>query len=302
MQFTPCKARACSNPMRMNDTPEVLDFAEVPERQAAVSRQLRAAERLGVGPHFRDTLDDGSAAPWMSVIPEGSFFMGSGPEEYAREDCEGPRHAVDFPRPFAIGRYAITRGEYYRFVDETGRHRPRRYGWVDPALPVYNVTFEDARAYAGWLSQRTGQHYRLPTEAEWEYAARAGTTTAFAYGDKIHREEVNCAGGFQCTRGLWFCGLGRPLPVGNLPPNAWGVHEMHGNVQEFVQDHWRDRYSPSPRDGREAWVGSRTRFRVVRGGSWFDKPGACRSAARARRQTGEFDLNLGFRLVREFLP
>lgn len=272
--------------------------AHSPEWAKARARQQEAAVRRGLGPFFRDTTE-GLAGPLLALVPAGQFFMGAPPGEYARESWEGPQHKVTVLHDFALMRHAVTIGEYARFCEETGHPRPRRYSWTEPNLPVFNVSFQDAQAYAAWLSAKTGQVYRLPTEAEWEYAARAGTTTAFAFGDKIHRNEVNCAGGLHCTRGFYFCGLRRPVPVGSLPANAWGLHEMHGNMQEFVLDHWRETYSGVPRIAHEPWTGSPTRLRVVRGGSWFDAPGMCRSAARWFRELGEFDLNLGFRLLRE---
>lgn len=266
--------------------------------ERARASQFEAAARLGLEVHFRDRAGDFLGPP-LALIPAGFFFMGSPPGEFARQPCEGPQHKVTVLRDFALMRHAVTLGEYARFCQESGHPRPRRYSWNDPDLPVFNVSIQDAQAYAQWLSQRTGRRYRLPTEAEWEYAARAGTTTAFAFGDRIHRSEVNCAGGLSCTRGLYLCGLRRPVPVGSLPANAWGLHEMHGNMQEFVLDHWRAAYSGMPRLAHEAWTGSPTRLRVVRGGSWFDPPSLCRSAARSFRELGEFDLNLGFRLLRE---
>ncbi len=263
--------------------------------------QRQAAESLGVAVFFRDAPGD-ARVPEMAVIPPGSFFMGSPVDEYAHEACEEPLHKVGFERPFAIARHAVTYAQFEAFCRDAGHPLPQPYGrWTSGSMPVINVTWEEACEYARWLSRRTGELYRLPTEGEWEYAARAGTAAAFAFGDKIHRHEVNCSGGLHCTRGLFLCGLGRPVPVGSMPANRWGLHEMHGNVQEFVQDHWRESYAATPRDGSIASAGGENpSLRVVRGGSWFDGPDACRSASRRARQLGEFDLNLGFRLVREF--
>lgn len=269
--------------------------------EPAQRQQRDAAARLGLAVHFRDH-GPAIAGPELAVIPDGHFFMGAPKDEYARKEWEGPQHKVTVLRPFALMRHAVTVGEYRRFYEETGHPRPRRYSWKDPDFPAFNVSFQDAEAYAAWLSAQTGRRYRLPTEAEWEYAARAGSTSAFAFGEKIHRSEVNCAGGLHCTRGLYICGISRPVTVGSVPANAWGLHEMHGNMQEFVQDHWQESYSGVPRVAHEPWIGmgkQKTRLRVVRGGSWFDPPGMCRSAARWFRELGEFDLNLGFRLVRE---
>lgn len=268
----------------------------------AVARQIQAAEARGIRPQFADTLSDGSLAPEVTVIPAGEFWMGAKQNEYQVQPVELPRHEVYFPRTFALTRGAIRRREYNQFLIATGHRRPRAYSWTDLDFPVYNVSFHDAMAYAEWLSRETGQRYRLPTESEWEYAARAGTETMFYFGDKIRREEVNCAGGLHCTRGLFICGLGRPVPVGSLPANAWGLYEVHGNMQELTLDHWRGGYRLNSRVGDQPFHSpdkQDRRFRVVRGGSWFDGPGACRSASRSLRFEHEFDLNLSFRLLRE---
>jgi len=267
-----------------------------------VERQCEAARHLGLEPFFVDRLADGSEAPALAVIPPGGFWMGSRSTEHGAKDSEQPRHEVRVPRPFAMTRGAIRRREYNVFLNATDHRRPRPYSWTDPDYPVFNVTAKDGEAYAEWLSEQTGHRYRLPTEAEWEYAARAGTDGMFCFGDKIRREQVNCSGGLHCTRGLFLCGLGRPVPVGSLPPNAWGLFEVHGNVQEFTADHWRDAYSASTSSADQPYRSSDTRnrrLRAVRGGSWFDAPGACRSGSRVPRNQNEFDLNLGFRLVRE---
>ena len=267
-----------------------------------VERQREAAERLGLGVFFRDPVAADQPAPELAVIPAGGFWMGSRASEHQARSCEQPRHEVRVEQPFAMTRGAIRRREYLAFLEATDHRRPRPYSWNDPEFPMYNVTAIDAEAYAEWLSQLTGATYRLPTEAEWEYAARAGTDTMFCFGDRIRRQEVNCSGGLHCTRGLFLCGLGKPVPVGSLPANPWGLYEVHGNVQEFTQDHWSEQYPVGSRTAAESHrsVDPRNkRLRAVRGGSWFDSPGACRSGSRAPRQASEFDLNLGFRLVRE---
>ena len=267
-----------------------------------VERQRQAAERLGLDVYFRDGSAGGEPAPEVAVIPEGGYWMGSRASEHQARSFEQPRHEVRVEQPFAMTRGAIRRREYFAFVEASGHRRPRPYSWNDPELPMYNVSARDAEAYAEWLSEITGGRYRLPTEAEWEYAARAGTDTMFCFGDRIRRQQVNCAGGIHCTKGLFLCGLGKPVAVGSLPANPWGLHEVHGNVQEFTQDHWSEHYPAGPRQAAEAHRSTEarnSRLRAVRGGSWFDPPGACRSGSRTPRQANEFDLNLGFRLVRE---
>jgi len=277
--------------------------AVFPETGGVEERQLAAADALGKSVFFSDPMrDSDQLAPEVAIIPPGSFWMGARDSEYQAQPAEKPRHEVNLFRPYAMTRGAIRRREYNEFLLATSHRRPRAYSWNDPEFPVYNVSFKDAVAYAGWLSEQTGAHYRLPTEAEWEYAARAGSDTMFCYGDKIRREEVNCTGGLHCTRGMFICGIGRPVPVGTLTPNAWGLCEVHGNVQEFTLDHWRPAYRANARAGDQPFVSPSKdyrRWRVVRGGSWFDGPGQCRSASRAMRRDNEFDLNLGFRLLRE---
>ncbi|MCL7750035.1 formylglycine-generating enzyme family protein [Guyparkeria hydrothermalis] len=275
---------------------------EVDPVDKVIERQRETAHRLGLEVFFRDGEAGGEPAPEVAVIPSGGFWMGSRVTEHRARAFEQPRHEVYLDRAFAVTRGAIRRREYLAFLQASGHRRPRPYSWNDPEFPMYNVSARDAEAYARWLSEATGQRYRLPTEAEWEYAARAGSDTMFCFGDRIRRQEVNCAGGLHCTRGLFLCGIGKPVRVGSLPPNAWGLYEVHGNVQEFTQDHWHDAYPGGPRPGDRPYrsIDRKYRYlRAVRGGSWFDPPGACRSGSRARRHQDEFDLNLGFRLVRE---
>ncbi len=252
---------------------------------------------------FADELTQGGRGPALAFIPSGQCVIGSRATEYQAQPAEMPRHEVSFPRPFALMRTAVSRRAYNEFLSATEHRRPRPYAsWSDVDFPIFNITVKDAEAYARWLSVQTGQLYRLPTEAEWEYACRADSEGLFCFGDKIRRDEVNCSGGLHCTRGLFICGISRPVRVGSLPPNAWGLFEMHGNVQEFTLDHWRDGYRATPRVGDMPFRSPdahHRHFHVVRGGSWFDGPGACRSASRAMRHEHEIDLNLGFRLLRE---
>lgn len=268
----------------------------------SVERQAEAARALALPPRFQDRMPDGTASPELALIPPGGFWMGSRAGEHGARASEQPRHEVRFTRGFAMTRGAIRRREYLAFLHATEHRRPRPYSWTNPEFPMFNVSAKDAEAYAAWLSEQTGQTYRLPTEAEWEYAARAGSDQMFCFGDRIRREQVNCAGGLHCTRGWFLCGLGRPVEVMSLPPNAWGLCEVHGNVQEFTQDHWSESYPGGARPGdrpHRSLNAKHRRLRAVRGGSWFDPPGACRSGSRAPRHENEFDLNLGFRLVRE---
>ncbi|WP_407275298.1 formylglycine-generating enzyme family protein [Halothiobacillus sp. DCM-1] len=280
-----------------------LDAAPDARFATAAARQAQAAAQGGWAVFFADPMAAGGAAPELAFIPAGRFVMGAKATEYQVQQAEMPRHEVELPRPFALMRTAVSRRQYNEFLTRTDHRRPRPYAsWSDLDFPIFNVTVRDAEAYARWLSEQTGQVYRLPTEAEWEYACRADTDSLFCFGDKVRREEVNCAGGLHCTRGLFICGISRPVRVGSLPANGWGLFEMHGNVQEFTLDHWRNGYRAAPRVGDMPFRSpdaQHRHFRVVRGGSWFDGPGACRSASRAMRHEQEIDLNLGFRLLRE---
>ncbi len=234
-------------------------------------------DRRGAGSVFRDRLRDGSEGPEMVVIPEGRFMMGSPGTEEGHYDDEGPQREVRIPRPFALGRCAVTFEEYERFSGATGRTPPEDAGWGKGRRPVINVSWEDASAYAQWLSKESGRPYRLPTEAEWEYAARAGTTTRYWWGDEIRQDGkvwANCNG----------CGSDgdakQTAPAGSFAPNPWGLHDMLGNVWEWVEDCWHGSYTGAPGDG-SAWLkenGGDCALRVVRGGSWSSGPRDVRSA------------------------
>lgn len=201
-----------------------------------------------------------SDAPDMVLIPRGSFAMGIPPEESKREGTEDwdrdarPVHTVTFARPFLMGRAPVTVAEYSVFVQETGR------AWEKPDFPqtgrhpVVNVSWDDAIAYAAWLSARTGDPYRLPSEAEWEYACRAGTATSRWWGSDHDPKMANVA-----TEGT--------TEVGAFPANPWGLFDMIGNALEWVEDRWHGSYRGAPRDG-QAWTTGNKTGRVLRGGSW----------------------------------
>jgi formylglycine-generating enzyme required for sulfatase activity len=185
-------------------------------------------------------------APWcpeMVLIPAGQFLMGSPPDEKGRYDFEGPQHRGEIGYRFALGRYAVVFAEYDHFCEVTTSKKPADQGWGRGRRPVINVDWRDAQAYVEWLSHETGQVYRLPSEAEWEYACRAGTTTRYSWGDDISNKNANCGGG-------WFS---KTKEVGSYPANPWGLYDMHGNVFEWMEDMWHDSYSGAPVDGA-AWT------------------------------------------------
>ncbi|MFZ0256368.1 MAG: SUMF1/EgtB/PvdO family nonheme iron enzyme [Gammaproteobacteria bacterium] len=247
---------------------------------------------LQPGRVFRDRLADSTEAPEMVVIPAGAFRMGSPEHENGRTNDEGPQHRVTIDRPFAMGKYEVTFDDYDRFARATGRERPDDRGWGRGHRPVINVSWEDATAYTEWLSQETGKRYRLPTEAEWEYAARAGSETRYWWGNEIGQNRANCAG---C--GSEWDGK-QTAPVGSFGANPFGLHDTAGNVWEWVQDCWHENYTGAPSDG-SAWETGDCRYRVLRGGSWNREPGFVRSATRFWARPVNRSYNLGFRLAQD---
>ena len=221
------------------------------------SLQKAAAEALGRPVVFRDRLQSGGEGPELVVIPAGPFLMGSPDSEEERRREEGPQHQVTISRPFALGRYAVTFDEYDAFCADSDREQPGDEGWGRGSRPVINVSWNDAVAYCAWLSGQTGQAYRLPSEAEWEYACRAGTATPFSTGTCLSTDQANYDGNHPysgCPKGQY---REETVEVGSLKaPNPWGLHDMHGNVWEWVQDSWHDSYRRAP-DGGSAWEGGR---------------------------------------------
>jgi formylglycine-generating enzyme required for sulfatase activity len=253
---------------------------------------------------FRDTLADGGQGPLMVVMPAGKFLMGSPQDELARAYDEGPQHQVTI-RAFALSQTEVTFEEYDRFSNDTNRMPLRDdAGWGRATRPVINVNWRDATAYAEWLSQQTGESYRLPTEAEWEYAARAGTTTPFYTGKCISVQQAN----FDDSKGDAYPGcpvsnqaLQKTQPVGVFPANQFGLHDMQGNVYEWVQDCKHEDYSRAPTDG-SAWLergGGNCARRVARGGAWDSSVLPMRSAIRDWSYDGAARDLLGFRLARD---
>ena len=259
----------------------------------------------------------------MVVVPSGSFRMGSPSSEQDRDSHEGPMREVTIGSPFALGVHEVTVSEFGRFVDETGHSvggscwtsegdednvedRAGR-GWRGPGFrqggshPVVCVGWHDARAYLAWLSGTTGERYRLPSEAEWEYAARAGTTTPFHTGSTISTDEANYDGDYVYGSGREGVYRKRTVPVGSFGANAFGLHDVHGNVWEWVQDCGKGSYAGAPGDG-SAWESGDCSRRVLRGGSWLSEPRDLRSASRVGGNTGNRISNIGFRVARTLTP
>ncbi|ANB18251.1 formylglycine-generating enzyme family protein [Dokdonella koreensis] len=312
------------------DLPGVDDF-----NQRLRNARLYASFRPGEV--IRDTfLATAGQGPPLVVIPTGSFVMGSAADEEGHRDNEEPQRRVEVGAGVAFGQSEVTVGQFRDFVnaagyvtdaeragtgsyyDEgTGRLADRRGmtwkndysgGRADDNLPVINVSWNDATTYLAWLSQQTGKRYRLPSEAEFEYALRAGSTTPYPWGEGDPRRPVGNFTGdgdrspkkrswarafAEYSDGYWG-----PAPVRSYPANAFGLHDMVGNVSEWVEDCWHDNYTRAPRD-QQAWVNPGCSNRVIRGGSWGSAPDQVRSAWRAGLAAGSRSAQIGFRPVRD---
>ena len=246
-----------------------------------------------------DTFRDCATCPEMVVVPSGSFMMGSPASEQGRYDSEGPQHQVSI-QSFAVGKYEVTRGQFAVFVAATGYDAGNCYilenlNWrslnfeQNDDHPVVCVSWEDAQAYVKWLSEKTGEQYRLLSEAEWEYVARAGTTTLYHFGTTISRSQAN-----------YGSNNGGTVEVGSYPANAFGLHDMHGNAGEWVADCVHGSYNGAPTDG-SAWTSGCDHdiyLRVLRGGSWYFKPRDLRSANRIDLNASYRNYFIGFRIAR----
>ena len=271
-------------------------------RHTAEARQRQQQRQWRSGQTFRDDLRSGGKGPEMVVVPAGSFMMGC----VSGQDCdddEQPVHRVTIEQPFAVGKYEVTFTEWDTCVSGggCGGRRPNDYGWGRERRPVISVSWEDAVAYTRWLSEQTGQQYRLLSEAEWEYVARAGTTTKYWWGDEIGRNRAHCNGcGSQWEGGFYILALLDPLqtaPVGSFGPNGWGLYDVHGNVSEWMQDCWNEGYAGAPSDG-QAWESGDCSRRVVRGGFLYSDPRDLRSASRDGDTADLRSYGGGFRIAR----
>ena len=245
-----------------------------------------------------DTFRDCGECPEMVVVPPGSFDMGSPETEEMRFDAEGPQHRVTIRKAFAAGVFEVTFREWDACVSDggCGGYRPDDE-WGRYEHPVIDVNWEDAKGYVDWLRRKTGKKYRLLSEAEWEYAARAGTRTPFHTGRTISTEQANYDGNYTYGSGQKGRYRERTVPVGSFEPNGFGLYDMHGNVYEWVEDCWNVNYRRAPDDG-SAWLRGDCAHRVLRGGSWLDLPQYLRSAFRGRYTTGNRLNFVGFRVAR----
>lgn len=266
--------------------------APAPVTTPAVSAP--GASSRATGEAFRDCSD----CPQMISIPAGSFMMGSPASEAGHFDIEGPQRRVTVPA-FAAGKYEVTWAEWDRCVAAGSCASLKPDGFGGGSRPVTNVSWNEAVAYAKWLSNRTGQTYRLLSEAEWEYAARAGTQSAYWWGGSASHEYANygkdsCCDGLASGADKWV----NTSPAGSFPANGFGLHDMHGNVYEWVQDCYESSYSAGQASNGSAYQGGSCSYRVYRGGSWVNAPQSLRSAFRDRITPSDKGYVIGFRVAR----
>jgi formylglycine-generating enzyme required for sulfatase activity len=241
---------------------------------------------------FRDHLKTGREGPEMVVIPAGSFRMGDLQGDGSKDEL--PVRTVRIEQRFAIGRYEVTFEEYEQFATATKHQLPDDRRWGRGRQPVINVSWQDAVNYTKWLSEQAGKRYRLPSEAEWEYAARGGKEAAYWWGKHLLQGMANCNG---C--GSQWDGK-QTAPVGSFKPNPFGLNDTAGNVWEWVEDCWHDNYNSAPADS-SAWKeagGGYCARRVIRGGSWIT-PGNLRSSVRYSFPASNLTYDVGFRLARD---
>ena len=234
----------------------------------------------------------------MTILP-GSFMMGSPQHEVRRDANEGPRHEVAINYSFEVGKYEVTFSEWDVCVADGGcrGHRPKDGGWGKGNRPVINVSWQDAKAYTKWLSRKTGLNYRLLSEAEWEYVARAGQEGPFSMGYSIGAYDANFNGAKPYGDGPSGPYLRKTKPVGSYPANAFGLHDIHGNVYEWVEDCWNPNHSGAPANGKARKDGD-CKFRVMRGGSWVTHGYQMRASKRLRYTTDYRYDDYGFRVAR----
>ncbi len=293
--------------------------ASLPARAAA---PLSAAEECGL--HPKDSFQECAGCPEMVVVPHGSFTMGSPETELGRMDTESPQHVVWIARPFAVGKTHVTVDQFSAFASETGHAASARCNtggaqtgsWRNPGFaqdgghPVVCIDWSDAKAYADWLASKTGKPYRLPTEAEWEYASRGRTSpgvyprlwpgpdesTLCNYGNGMDQRARGILwrglqlGVMPCNDGYLYTAL-----AGHYAPNAFGLYDMFGNARQWTADCWHTSYTGAPVDGT-AWVSPGPCSHVIRGGAWNTIMRELRSASRHAGQSA--DNTYGFRVAR----
>jgi formylglycine-generating enzyme required for sulfatase activity len=273
-----------------------------PTNSGIIWKSLTTVQEAALRP--KDFFRECDVCPEMAVVPAGEFLMGSPPDEDGRGGEESQLHGVVIPKPFAIGRYTITFDEWTACATDggCGGYKPRHSEWGEGDRPVIYVSWDDARAYVKWLSEKTGKNYRLLSEAEWEYGARAGQgTTPFWWGRVISTDLANYNGNYIYPGGKNGEYRRKTVPVRSFKENPWGLYQVHGNVWQWVEDCWHGDYKGAPSDG-SAWVTDDCSHHMLRGGSWDDGPASLRSASRNANTRGMRHDAFGFRVARTISP
>ncbi|MBP0004121.1 MAG: formylglycine-generating enzyme family protein [Cyanobacteria bacterium SBC] len=268
----------------------------VQTQDTSLKHRVITGYRRGQAQYFVEDLGNGIKLEMM-LIPGGEFLMGSPKDEVDRFDRENSQHLVQVPQ-FFLGKYPVTQAQWRAIASEI-KSDPSRFKGEN--RPVEQVSWLNAVEFCRRLADKTGRPYRLPSEAEWEYACRAGTKTPFHFGKTITTKLVNYNGNYTYGHGVKGEYREETTPVGNFPANAFGLYDMHGNVWEWCEDDWHENYQDenAPTDG-SAWIENNNRIKtrkVLRGGSWGDEPGGCRSACRGRVDPGFTNVSIGFRVA-----
>jgi len=260
-------------------------YASLANAQSQSSPETAQTAKLKIGDVFRDCPN----CPELVVVPSGLFIMGSN----GKRKTEKPARRVNITKPFAIGRYEITFKEWFACLDAGAcTHNPDDHKWGRKGRPVINVTWDQVEAYTKWLTRETGFTYRLPSESEWEYAHRAGTTTDFWWGDSAGENNANC----KDCKSKWSAKSS--APVGSFKPNPFGLYDTAGNLFEWVSDCWNPDHRGAPKTTAPRKEGN-CNFRVIRGGSFYYFNKVSRASYRAKNPPGVKSYWLGFRVVRE---
>jgi len=285
------------------------EVVTVNRRGKVIKRENREAQ------YFQEDLGAGMVLD-MVAIPGGTFLMGSPPDEEQRVDTEGPQHSVTV-QPFYMGKFLITQAQWRRVasfpqVNRALKFNPSRFkkgllNFFKPDnlfpdnLPVEWISWYDCQEFCARLSRHTGKSYGLPSEAQWEYACRAGTTTPFHFGETLTTDLANYYGNYKYADAPKGKGEYRGIttPLGSFPPNGFGLYDMHGDLWEWCYDHWHENYNEAPSDG-SIWLSSNKEMirRVIRGGSWGGNPGVCRCAVRCDIDPDGLSNIIGFWVVR----
>ena len=258
-------------------------------RLAALLSVLLLFAGTAMATELLEKFSDCARCPELVRVPAGSFIMGHD----GRNKIEGPAHTVTFAKPFTMGVYEVTFDNWQACFDGGGcASVPDDHKWGEGTRPVINITWQDAQTYLEWLSKKTGQRYRLPSEAEWEYAARAGTTTDYWWGDEIGENLGNC----RDCKSPWS--KHSSAPVGSFAANPFGLYDVHGNIWEMTQDCWNKDHAGASVSGAARLTGD-CQFRVMRSGSWYYFSKNLRSSWRFRNDARIKSYGVGFRVLRE---